>query len=260
MALILKQALILVGGKGTRLGSLTADTPKPMMKVGDFTFLHVLIDQVARHGFVDIILLCGHLADRIYLVFNGLTIRNATVRCVVEPFPMGTGGALRQTAHLLDESFLMLNGDSLFEFNLLDLNMFATSNDWVGRVALRSLPDSGRYGTVTLFEECVEAFSEKSGHGPGLINGGVYVLRRTVLDYINKSPCSLEQDVLPNLAHQGKLYGRVYNGYFIDIGVPKDLRRAQAELPNRRRATIFLDRDGVLNHDCGYTHRIEDFC
>lgn len=256
----MKQAVILVGGKGTRLGNLTIDIPKPMLVIGGKSFLFTLIDHIARHGFTDIVLLCGHLAERVYSVFDGLAVRNAHVRCRVEERPMGTGGALHHAMDVLDESFLMLNGDSFFDFNLLDLSALPANESWLGKVALRSLPDTCRYGSVTLVGNHVTSFSEKSGSGPGLINGGVYILRRDVLGYIEKTPCSLEQDVLPRIAEQGRLYGRAYGGYFIDIGIPEDLRRAQAELPNRLRPTIFFDRDGVLNYDKGYTHRIEDFC
>lgn len=254
-----KQAVILVGGKGTRLGALSEYTPKPMLKIGGRPFLLFLIDEVERYGYQDIVLLCGHLAERIYSVFDGLAVRKARVRCVVEPSPMGTGGALLYASYLLDDCFLMLNGDSLFDFNLLDLSAVASYEDWLGKVALRSMPDTGRYGAVIMAGNHVTSFAEKSNNGPGLINGGVYILRRDVLGYIEKTPCSLEQDVLPRIAEQGRLYGRAYGGYFIDIGIPEDLRRAQAELPNRQRPTIFFDRDGVLNHDKGYTYRIEDF-
>jgi D-glycero-D-manno-heptose 1,7-bisphosphate phosphatase len=173
--------------------------------------------------------------------------------------PLGTGGALRQAAELLDERFLLLNGDSFFDLNLLDLDRLADETDALGAVALRAVGDTGRHGRVTLAGERISAFAEKQGGGPGLINGGVYRLRREVLDAIERLPCSLETDILPQLAAAQRLVGRVYPGYFIDIGIPEDLQRIQAELPQRRRPTLFLDRDGVLNRDAGYTHRIEDF-
>lgn len=256
---MMNQAIILVGGRGMRLGTLTADTPKPMMDIAGRPFVHLLIEEIARHGFEEIILLCGHFAEKIYSVFDGVTVLNSRVRCVVEPQPMGTGGALQQAANLLDSEFLLLNGDSLFDFNLRDLQTLASNESWLGKVALRPLTDTGRYGTVTLEGEQINSFVEKANSGSGLINGGVYMLRREVLGYIQSVPCSLEKDILPRLVSEGKLYGRAYPGYFIDIGIPEDLQRAQVELPNRRRPTVFFDRDGVLNHDNGYTHRIEDF-
>lgn len=233
------QALILVGGQGTRLGALTASLPKPMLDIGGRPFIEHLIEEVARHGVENIILLCGYLADRIADAFDGRTLRGAHIRCVTEPAPMGTGGALRQAADRLDDRFLLLNGDSFFDLNLLDLDRLADETAGLGIVALRAVLDTGRYGRVSLAGERISAFAEKQGSGPGVINGGVYLLRRAVLDYIQTLPCSLETDILPRLAAEHRLSGRVYPGYFIDIGIPEDLQRAQAELPQRRRRPCF---------------------
>ncbi|EIC23747.1 sugar phosphate nucleotidyltransferase [Thiorhodovibrio frisius] len=102
------QALILVGGQGTRLGPLTAALPKPMLNIGGRPFIERLIEEVARHGIDDIILLCGYLAERIAKAFDGTRIRGAHISCVTEPAPLGTGGALRQAAERLDDRFLLL--------------------------------------------------------------------------------------------------------------------------------------------------------
>lgn len=254
-----RQAVVLVGGLGTRLGALTAELPKPMLPIGDRSFLARHLEDVARHGFDEILLLCGHKAGVIVDAFDGKTVHGATVRCVIEPSPLGTAGALRFASDLLREEFYLFNGDSLFEFNVLDLETLGCRTDWVGKVALRPVADTARYGRVTLAGERIEDFAEKGAGGPGLINSGVYLLRRAVLALIGEGPCSLERDVFPVLAERGRLLGRGYEGYFIDIGIPADLERARQEIPDRRRRAVFFDRDGVLNEDAGYTHRPDQF-
>ena len=252
------QAVILVGGRGTRLGAATDQCPKPLIDVGGRPFLDYLITDLVRHGFTDIILLAGYLAEQLRALEIRAQTTGCRIRCFVEPSPAGTAGALTQVQEHLAEQFLLLNGDSLFAINYLDLCVPALGSPApVGVVALRRMARSGRYGHVELNGGTITDFAEKAAtSGPGLINGGIYWLRRSVLDWIEAVPASLEQDVLPRLARAGLLAGRCYDGFFIDIGIPEDLSRAQTLIPERmRRPAVFLDRDGVLNVDSAYPHR-----
>ena len=229
------QAVLLVGGLGTRLGELSHDTPKPLLPIsGDKRFLDYVIEGMAKCGFSDILLIAGHLGALVAQRYHGAVIAGALIRVFVEPAPAGTGGALRHAALQLDDAFLMANGDSLFDFDYRDFAEKLAPKD-VGILALRYIDDPRRYGLVVQKDERITSFREKAYQtsGAGMISGGVYCLRRTILDYILTLPCSIESDVFPLLASANRLGCSLYSGYFIDIGLPETLQQAKSELPVR---------------------------
>ncbi len=255
----IRQCAVLVGGLGTRLGALTADTPKPILPCGDRPFLAWLLRECIRFGVEEFLLLTGHLSDRVAEAAEAIRPTlpahvRVTLSC--EPIRAGTGGALANAHALLDDRFLLLNGDSLFDFNLSNLLADAASDgpDVIGRMVLRHLDDASRFGVVTLDGDRVTAFHERppAGAADGTINAGIYVFRRSLLDHLEPA-CSLERDVMPRLAEVGALRGTVGQGYFRDIGVPADFAAAQTEVPRLlHRRALFLDRDGVINRDHHY--------
>ncbi|MBB4266190.1 sugar phosphate nucleotidyltransferase [Roseospira visakhapatnamensis] len=223
-----RRGVILAGGRGTRLGMLTNDCPKPMLPVGDRPFLDHLIRHLAGQGLTDILVLAGWQGERLHAAYENRHIAGATVSVVVEPEAMGTGGALRFAADRLAPPVALVNGDTLFDADVQALA--AHPGDWSLAMALRHLEDTGRSGRVVLEGDRVTGFQERGDGGPGLVNGGVYVVRPGLLEAI-AGPCSLERDVFPGQAAAGRLVGRVFEGMFIDIGVPADLARAQTVVP-----------------------------
>lgn len=257
---MLKQAVILAGGLGTRLGEATRQTPKPLLAVGGRPMLEHLVWNLRRHGVDDIILSVGHLAHRIEEHFGDGSAFGVRIRYVVEASPAGTGGALKLCADLLAPRFAMLNGDTLFDFNLLDLALLAETSDAAACLALRPVPDASRFGHVQTQGTRVVRFAEKSAPGPGIVNGGVTIFDRRVLDRLPEGVSSIENDLMPALVAQGQVHGKAYAGYFLDIGLPETLLQAQTDVPKWRcKPAILLDRDGVLNVDHGYVHRPEQF-
>ena len=227
-----------------------------MLTVGDRPFLAWLLGEVLRYGITDVLLLTGHLSD---VVQDGLQAlraqlpRSVTLTISEEPVPAGTGGALFHAREHLHDRFLLLNGDSLVDCDLAPVLARSDEPGVLGWLMLRRLVDASRYGVVEMDRERVAAFQERPEPGrPGIINGGVYRLNRRVIDRAT-AVCSLERDILPMLAGEGLLRGTTSDGWFIDIGIPSDLARAQHEVPRRlTRPALFLDRDGVCNVDHGW--------
>lgn len=256
-AATIRQAAILVGGLGTRLGALTRDTPKPLMDVGGRPFLFWLLRELSRFGVEQAVLLTGHLSDRVRATVGDMAAalpRPLDIVISEEPIRAGTGGALHFAAPLLDGRFLVCNGDSWFDANLAAMLAEAArdGDGVVGRMLVREVPDASRYGVVALEGDRVTGFAERGGPAGGLINTGIYLFDRRVLGLV-RPDCSLEREVMPELARRGALVASRGTGNFIDIGIPEDLARAGTELPRwLRRPALFLDRDGTLNIDHGW--------
>src|SRR3954464_4851321 len=216
------QALILAGGEGTRLRPLPSRVPKPVVPLVDRPFIAFMLDWLRTHGVDDVVMSCGHLADRVRDVLGDGSAFGVRLRFMEEPRPLGTGGALKHAEHLLDERFLMLNGDVLTD---IDVSAQLARHEATGARAtlgLYPVEDPSGYGLVRLDGAgAVTEFVEKPAPDQidtNTISAGVYVLERSVLSLLEpEQPASIERDVFPQLVGDG-LYACVSDAQRLALG------------------------------------------
>tara|TARA_B100001175_G_scaffold315078_1_gene325849 strand:- start:1118 stop:2314 length:1197 start_codon:yes stop_codon:yes gene_type:complete len=254
----MRQCVILVGGKGSRLGNITENFPKPMIEVNDKPFLIHLINIIHRFGFDEVLLLASHANNIIIDYFSNLSDKRFKVKIIVEEEPMGTGGAIVNAYKYLENTFYCINGDSIIEGNWLALNPILKKN-YKAIIGLTEVKNPSRYGSVSINDDKIIKFFEKNENSASnLINGGIYLLKKQIFKDFKKSFMSLEKDIFPKLLKHGELGGKRINGYFIDIGTPDSLLEAKKRVWGNNKKAIIFDRDGTLNIDNGYTYKIED--
>ncbi|MFP5388184.1 MAG: NDP-sugar synthase, partial [Thermoleophilia bacterium] len=248
------QAIVLVGGEGTRLRPLTETVPKPALTLVDRPFLAYMIEWLAGHGVDEVVLACGFLPDVLRQALAGEEERaGVSISYVVEPERRGTAGAMRFAADelgdRLDERFLALNGDVLTDLDLTALLRVHGERGASATLGLHPVEDSSAYGLVHSDSQgAVLEFLEKTGEAvPGEINAGMYVLERSVLELIPPGEeVSIERDVFPRLVGEG-LHGLRLDGYWMDIGTPERYLQASWDILERRVDTrVALTVPGLL--------------
>lgn len=242
------QALILVGGEGTRLRPLTLTVPKPVIPLVDRPFIRYMIDWLSRHGVDDIVMACGFLAAGVRDVLGEGGDGGPRLRYVEEPEARGTAGAIKFAERFLDERFLALNGDVLTDLDLTALIELHEARDALATLALYPVEDPSAYGLVRRRDdgEIVE-FVEKPDPDQvdtDEISAGAYVLQHSVLDLVPEDrEVSIEREIFPELVGEG-LYGLRLPGYWMDIGTPERYLEASWDILERRVETEVGERIG----------------
>jgi mannose-1-phosphate guanylyltransferase len=251
------QAVILVGGEGTRLRPLTSTVPKPVVPLVDRPFIVFMLEWLKHHGVDDVILSCGFLATSVRNVLGDGSQLGIRLRFVEEPEPRGTAGALKYAESFLDERFLMLNGDVLTDMDLTAQIAQHEATGATGTLALVAVPDPTNYGLVRLADDnAVEEFVEKPSADQidtHLISAGAYVLERSVVDMIEADrSVSIEREIWPRLVGQG-LFGFPSDAYWLDIGTPERYLQGTFDIIEGNVQTDVLERLGT-----GYMSVAED--
>jgi len=238
-------AIVLVGGLGTRLRSLISEVPKPMAPIGDRPFLDILLQDLSKSPVITRIILAVGYKHEVVQSYFGKAAYARDVIYSVESEPLGTGGAIRQALNLaLSDDVLILNGDTLFQ---VDISEIVAHHQWQQAdltMALKPMRDFDRYGVVNLAGSSIESqnqgritgFEEKRPRKEGLINGGIYLMSRDIFSHSSLNSLQLsdkfsfETDFLQPCIEKIQVHGFVSEGYFIDIGIPEDYRQAEQTL------------------------------
>ncbi len=224
-------AVVLAGGRGTRIASLYPDLPKPLIPARGEPFLHWVTAWLATQGVRDVVYSTGYLGEQIENWVASLeSTSEVRLRCRRETKALGTGGGIINCLDLCADTVLALNGDSML---IADLGPFFARFDETGVDGVLlglHVEDAARYGTIDIdMQGFLRAFAEKRS-GPGIINGGVYLLRRDIFDRFPRSEAvSMEYDVLPQLAASGARLAVhvVSDAPFLDIGTPESVALAE---------------------------------
>ncbi|NOQ75979.1 MAG: HAD-IIIA family hydrolase [Crocinitomix sp.] len=261
----IREAIVLAGGLGTRLRDVIGEFPKPLAPINNLPFLQYLLDYLKQNGVQKVVLAVGYKWELIQEQF-GDNYKGLSLIYSVESNPLGTGGAIKLALEkIATKNCFVLNGDTLFNIPLNELAQQHLNGSATCTLALKQVDNSSRYGSITMNDAgAIEAFNEKEQGAKAIINGGVYCIATNALaNFKTEHTFSFETDYLAVKAGLGKLYGKVFQAYFKDIGIPtdyhqfeKDLKEGQIKFYNAMPYekikidsswTLFLDRDGVMN-------------
>ncbi len=229
---MIKEAIILAGGLGTRLRSVVDDVPKCMAPVAGRPFLYYVINYLEKQRVNKFIFSVGYKSEMIIDYVND-QYPALSSRFSIEEEPLGTGGAVKLACSLVSgKDVLVLNGDTIFNADAKKLAAFHKTSKSDCTLSLKPMQNFDRYGVVELnSDHLITGFKEKKPYKTGFINGGVYALNRDkFMQEKLAQKFSFEKDYLETYFGKRKMYGLVQDEYFIDIGIPEDYERAQREL------------------------------
>ncbi|MBI1888332.1 MAG: NDP-sugar synthase [Candidatus Spechtbacteria bacterium] len=225
------QAIILAGGKATRLPESAKDIPKALVHVGGKPILAHQIDQLQQHGFFDIRLARGYKAEQIISYVAGVKLQHNqhSIDWVIEREPLDTGGAIKLAARGLREPFLVLNGDILSDVHIENFaKKFSRNAKMENAMVVAHLPDARSYGMIKKRGTKVLEFLEKPVLPiSGYVNVGFYILSPHIFKNIEEKKFSIEKNVFPTLAAQGKLGYYIHRGFWTDAGTEERLLAAK---------------------------------
>ena len=255
------QVAILVGGYGTRLKSITSSTPKPLLKFNNKSFLNYLIDFYIAHGVTNVLLLCSYKYNRFKSMYEKSKKYQKYVKCIKQDVPNGNLEALEIAYKNFHKNFLLCNGDTFINLDLKKIikKFFDKNQLFTAILNKNSKNRSKRYSFYNLDKE--NKVSKKKRLKTNFANTGIYLInKKHIKQYLFSGEKKLEQDIFPKLIKEKKMFGYLTSIQFMDIGTFKDFDKTEKFLKfNLPKPCVFLDRDGVINQDYGYVHKVKNF-
>ncbi len=238
--------VILVGGKGSRLGKLTKKNPKPLIKIKNKRFLDIILSKLIRYNFRNIYLLCSFKKKKFFSIYNHKKIHNSKIICIDEGNPKDTGGALFKLRKRIKNSFFCINGDTFFD---IDYNLLKIKKDekQICNIAITNNNNYKKNSKVNNLSLTKKGLIQYSNKKTKLMNGGVYFFKKKIFKYIPNKKISLENDIFKILIYKKKIKGIFFKDKFIDIGSKNNLSYLKKNPYLVKQKAAFLDRDGVIN-------------
>ena len=252
--------VILAGGKGTRIKNYTKKKPKPLVKVGKYIFLDLLLNKVSKYHFRKIIILAGYRGDQIFKKYHNKMINFIKIECIVEKKLLGTGGGLKRIKNKLTNNFFVINGDTISDFDFYEMLKIKKKRKSVIALTKSKFTDQGNnIRNLYLDKNKLIKIANKKKN---IVykSSGVCLLDKSVFQNIKETKFSLEDKILCKLIEKEKAIGYNKKYFFYDIGTKTDFINAKKNLLGYlMRPAVFFDRDNTINADLGYTYKYNDF-
>jgi len=227
------EAIILAGGFGTRLRQVVSDVPKPMAPINKKPFLVYIFNWLNRYNVTHVVLAVGYKKE-VIIDYFGKKYKNIDIDYSVEDTPLFTGGAIKKALNnCKEDNVFIINGDTFFDVNLQELLAQHINLSANFTISVKQMNNFDRYGIVKINEDKdVIGFEEKKYHEKGYINGGIYCIKRDLLNKIRKQAFSFEKDYMEKYYLKDLIKAYFSDNYFIDIGIPEDYLKAQSDFKN----------------------------
>lgn len=252
-----EEIVILVGGRGSRLGSLTSKTPKPLIKINRKPFLDHLICKLIKYNFKNIFLLCSYKKKIFFDKYHNKYFHNSKIICIDEGKQKGTGGALYKLKNKIKSHFILINGDTFFDidYNFLKNTNISKKNIFMCLTNTKKTHNNLLMNKLSLKKKEINISYKKTN----LANGGIYLINKRILNKTKNQFMSFENDILKNEIENRRVIGKYFNDFFIDIGSLRKLSDIKKNSKQIKNNCFFLDRDGVINKENGYIKDYKDF-